>query len=643
MEFLLKCWNALKCFFLSVWCTLYPCGSMGTDLPADDTSQPTDNAIAFKPLTAAEARAIGFKFCYQWPWRKIAGQIVLQVTIAGSLPIDLEQQSYRYPPLDTNPDEVNTLPDFIKVFMYGAHDPRVEAIVITVGKVTCGYGKLQELMRYIAYFQASGKQVIGYADNASEKEYYLACCFDEFYMPPEGHLDLRGFTQTAVMARGLLDKIGIELEEQCVGKYKANEFNCLDLSEERRSVMQHAVTALCQHWCQTVAAATQMTEEQVMALLDAPTGRDVFSLRAKGLLRAVVYKDQVIAATAGKLARPAQGMFAWSLPPPFPNTNGLVDFSLSEDYQAQPRRTAPTAAAVGRPSGLIIPTAYPAQTYLSKMCNAASLLPLPLIEGGSGQRIAVINVVGYFSDGAPADAVIRQLQQAAATPDIVAVVLRVDCTGGTLLAADLIWREVRLVSAKKPVVASLVDIAASGGYYLAVGCDAIVAEERTVCGSIGVLSSKLNLSKLYEKLGIGMESVSVGKYADIMNTARSLRDEEAALLEGSALRGYDSFVSKVAASRGIFRDDMEQLAQGRLWTGQEAVEHGLVDHVGGLWKALEVASELASYKPAVMKMQIFPSSVPPSCSSLLDPLGMFGKPIAESAIKKKLLDVLLLE
>merc|ERR1712003_373763 len=223
-----------------------------------------------------------------------------------------------------------------------------------------------------------------------------------------------------------------------------------------------------------------------------------------------------------------------------------------------------------------------------------------LLKTNPKNTIAVIRSAGAISreasgvsSGIACTTFIKSIKSVMKDKSVKAVVLRIDSPGGDALASDLMWNEIRQLSKLKPVVASMVDVAASGGYYMSMACDKIVAESLTLTGSIGVVTGKFNLEELNEKIGYNTEAVSKGKYAELNTSSRAFEDFEYEYFSAGAQNAYESFRDKAAFSRKMSKESMEEVAQGRVWTGQDAHERGLVDHIGGMDKALSVAMELA--------------------------------------------------
>jgi len=225
-------------------------------------------------------------------------------------------------------------------------------------------------------------------------------------------------------------------------------------------------------------------------------------------------------------------------------------------------------------------------------------VPETVFSKGAKHTIAVIRSAGGISrdsngNGISSTPFIKAIKSVAKNKSVKGVVIRVDSPGGDALASDLMWNEIRQCAKKKPVVASMVDVAASGGYYMSMACDKIVAEPLTLTGSIGVVTGKFNLEELNKKVGFNSEAVSKGKYAELNTSSRAFEDFEYEYFSAGAQNAYESFRDKAAFSRNMSKESMEEVAQGRVWTGQDAHERGLVDHIGGFDTALEVCKEMA--------------------------------------------------
>lgn len=557
-----------------------------------------DSSVVFKEATPSEQLATSFQLWLQVPWRKIHGSVVLEVTISGSLPIEPDPMPW----FDLGPHEVRSLPDLMRLFIFAAHDPRVAAIHINMGQLTCGYSKLQEIRRCVAYFRQSGKKVVGWAEEVREKELLLASELDAFYLAPEGVVDLRGMSFTHYSLKGLLDKLGILPLVQRLGAYKTGEglASCA-LSAQGREGMSSLLVETAKFWCKSMSRASGLSAEEVLRVCWGAVPDPVTALRAAGLLHGLAYKDEVMHLMQQQRDDGDQS---------------LGDFDLFAHYLALPRRTLKGVAPITpppcnpskdmlrtdlrcpAPAAAAVPCYYSAHNYLRKMRHGSHLLSgLPVAETSRGPRIAVVNIAGSISSST-VSGVRSLLRDAAQDDDIIAVVLRIDSPGGSASASAALWREVcRLVSVK-PVIASLSDVAASGAYYIAAAADAIVADELGLTGSIGVLSLGLDVRGMCEKVGVAVDTLALGP-AHAVAEARTAEHAQAQHV-------YGSFLDKVRAGRGMSAQAVHEAAQGRVWTGGQALRLGLVDHAGGLWKALNIASALAGTRtgagPMMMQM-----------------------------------------
>ena len=425
----------------------------------------------------------------------------------------------------------------------GADDPRVSAAVVRVGLLPdAGWATVQELRDALARFRRSGKPAYAHLEFCGNKEYYLATACDKIYAIPSAIIDVTGLRSEVSFFKGTLDKIGVEAQFEGVGKYKnaPNQFTERGFTEPHREQMDALLDGLYGEFVSAVARGRHRTPEQVQAIVDGGPYDGPSALRA-GLVDELIYRDQ-----------------------------------LEE-----------------------------------RLKDAGRLTPGRYVKGTRGfgfdgrPRIALVYVVGDIipgrSQGSPlgggfagSDTVAEALKEAREDSAIRAILLRVDSPGGSGTASEVIWREVALARQKKPVVVSMGDVAASGGYYVAMGSDAIVAEPGTITGSIGVFSGKFSLHGLYDKLGISKEILTRGRHAAVFSEYRPWDDEERTRVRELMESFYKDFVTKAAQGRRKRYEDVDAVAQGRVWTGTEAQRHGLVDRLGGFALALELAKEKAS-------------------------------------------------
>ncbi len=420
-----------------------------------------------------------------------------------------------------------------------AADSRIKAILLMPRHPGAGWGKLQEVREGILKFRKSGKPVIAWLSAPNSRDYYLAAAADKIYMSREDFLDLKGLRLESTFVKSTLDKLGVKVDVEHAGKYKdaGDMLTRNSLSPESREVLNSIVDSVFATLTASIAEGRKKTPEEVRALID------------KGPF----------------LARQAK-------------ESGLVDDLLYEDQ------------VLGE---------------LKKRLNQSELKKVShrdyLKVGGAGaakKRIALLVgdgtiVRGDGDEGIASNTFIKQLRRVAADANVAGVILRVDSPGGDGVASDEILREVKLLSQKKPLVISMSDVAASGGYYISATGDPIIAYPNTLTGSIGVIYGKLNLRGLYDKLGIQKEIITRGRFADIDSDYQPLTDAGRAKLREGIDEMYKGFVSRVAESRKRKFEEIEPLAQGRVWMGSQAKGNGLVDELGGIDRAIEIVKAKA--------------------------------------------------
>jgi protease IV len=430
-----------------------------------------------------------------------------------------------------------------------AKDSKVKAVVLRVNMLPgVGWGKVEELRAAIKRFRAAGKEAYAHLEFSGNKEYYLATACSKIYAVPTGLLDVTGLEAEVTFFRGTLDKLGIEAEFEGVGKYKnaPNQFTEKAFTEPHREQMVGLLDSLFGSYVKEIAASRGVTEEKARALID-DGPYDAREAKDAGLVDELLYKDELVE-------------------------------KLDDADRLTPARYVRSSGGglgLGRPKFALI--------YI-----------VGEIVLGSSQDDP------FGSEGvAGSETVAEAIRDAREDDDVKAIVIRIDSPGGSGTASDIIWREVRLAQEKKPVIASMGDYAASGGYYVAMGSDAIVAQPGTITGSIGVFAGKFSLRGFYDKIGFTKEIITRGENADIFTDYRTWTPEERARVRGLMESFYDEFITKAAEGRAeasgkkVSPEDVHIVAQGRVWTGTEALEHGLVDKLGGLDTAIALAKEKA--------------------------------------------------
>jgi protease-4 len=452
-----------------------------------------------------------------------------------------------------------------------AADTHIKAIVLEPENLAGGWAKLEEIRADLERFRQSGKPVYAYLRTPGAREYYLATAADRIYLGASDQLMLKGLRAELLYFKKSLDKLGVTVEVEHAGKYKdfGDMFTRADMSAETREVMSALVDDLYGNLVEHIAAGRKKTPEEVRAIIDQGPFTATQARKA-GLVDALLFEDEMWSELKDKL------------------------------HGGEPHRVA-------------------VDDYLKVPLDAVGL------EGKS--RIALLVAAGDIVRGNSGDngadesdltsygfnKLVRSIRN---DSSIKGVVVRIDSPGGEVVASDEMWREMNLLGKKKPLVISMSDVAASGGYYMALTGDPIVAYPQTETGSIGVVFGKPNLHGLYDKLGITKDTVERGKHADADSDYTSLTPEERQMLRDGIDESYRDFVTKVAAARHRSFDYIEPLAQGRVWLGDQAKANGLVDELGGLDTAIDLVKAKAKI-PAAEQVNVV---LYPGRRSILDML-----------------------
>jgi len=478
----------------------------------------------------------------------IADNSLLTLRVAGSLP--------DYSPDDPfkkyfgGPDQ--SLTGLVMQFKKAKVDKRIKAILLDVDMSGVGWGKSEELRDAIADFRTSGKPVYAYLEFGLNKEYYIATACDKIYVPPPGELFINGLAADVMFFRGSLDKLGIYPDIYQIGKYKSagDMFTQKQMTEAHREYVNLLLDDLYGRYVNGIAQARHKSPDDVKALIDdAPY--NATKAKQVGLIDETMYRDEVEKQIKASLG--------------YKETDTFIPVR-GADY----RDVSPESLGLNK-----------------------------------GERIAVIYATGEIGSGTSAnspsgeqsigsDTLAKAMNDAANDKSIKAIVLRVDSPGGSGLASDIIWHAVEAANQKKPVVVSMSDVAASGGYYISAAASKIIAQPSTITGTIGVVAGKPVLRGFYDWLGISNEYVLRGKTAGMFRETEKFSDEERAKFEDwIKTTYYQDFIPKVAKGRKKDAQSIDSVGQGRVWTGAQAKDRGLVDEFGGLDRAVDVARELA--------------------------------------------------
>ncbi len=441
-----------------------------------------------------------------------------------------------------------------------AEDDQIVALYLKGSPTTVGAGlaNQQEIYQALTRFKASGKPVLAYDVDWSEREYALVALADTLYLHPFGDLEMNGLYSETLYQADALDKLGIGVQVTRTGAYKSavEPFTNNTMSPEEREQTQRLLQDLWQGLLKDISTARSLSTQQLQTI--ANTQGFLFGEAAKtqGLVDELAYEDEVVAALRELTGEEA------------PDTED-ADFRQID---------LPAYAAT-------VEDAWASRTAKSKV--AVIYAEGPIVNGEAGGDGLGAGVIA-------GDTLARQLRQLRQDDQVKAVVLRVNSPGGSALASEVILREVQLIQAEGiPVVVSMGDVAASGGYWIAASADAIVAQPGTITGSIGVFSLFLNLENLGNTVGLNWEGVKTAELADIFSISRPKTDRELAILQATVDTLYTAFLDRVEAGRELPREQVADIAQGRVWSGQTGQGLGLVDELGGLQVAIEKAAELA--------------------------------------------------
>jgi protease IV len=445
-------------------------------------------------------------------------------------------------------------------------DARVSAVLLKpTGFQSPFWGKVQEIRDAVVDFKKSGKPIYAYLEYGGDREFYLATAADKVFLMPSSPLDVNGIATYELFLRGTLDKIGAYPDLHHIGQYKTavNTFTEKGFTPAHKEMDEALNADLYAQLVRGIAEGRKKTEADVRALLDEGPFLPEDALHA-GLVDDVKYEDQV--EDQLRQSRPGMG-------------DRRID---GDDY------VRVSNASVGLNKGPRIAVIYAAGA---------------ITGGKSGFDPLNGPIVG-------SDTLIEYIRQARKDSSLRAIVLRVDSPGGSASASDAIWRELMIARkerADRPIIASMSDLAASGGYYIALPAHVIVAQPSTLTGSIGIFGGKIVTGGVYEKIGAHIQSTSIGRHAEIDSPARPYNAEELKKLQEQLQAFYDQFVEKVADSRHSTPEKIDQLAQGRVWTGQQAKANGLVDVLGGLDRAIAVAKQRAKIAPdSEVELVVYP-------------------------------------
>jgi protease IV len=475
----------------------------------------------------------------------VKDQSVLHLKLDGPITENEIEDPFEDLPIPGAVSTVGLLP-LKRAIANAKDDSKIQGIYLEINMLMGGYGVARELREALVDFKKSGKWIIAYSEYYTESAYYVASAADKVYLNPEGELEFNGLSVEVSFFKKLFDKLDIKPQIFRVGDFKsAVEPFMLDrMSEENKLQLNEMITDIHRTLIEDVAASRNIEVTRLREIADKMLVVNTKTAAAYGLVDSLLYFDQVQAELRSRLG-------------------------LSDDAKIS-------------------------LVKYSKYKRSFS------VTNTSKNEIAVIVADGDILSGRAQQGVIgsdtfaEELRKARTNDRVKAIVVRINSPGGSALASDVMWREIKLATEVKPVIASMSDYAASGGYYLAMACDTIVAQPTTITGSIGVFSVLFDMSSFLDnKLGITFEEVKTGEIGELITVTRPLNAVEKNIWQKKTEEIYEGFTTKAAAGRDMPVEELRKIASGRVWTGMQAKERGLVDVLGNFETAINLAAEAA--------------------------------------------------
>ena len=474
---------------------------------------------------------------------------VLRLELNGEIQDRVEEMPFDLSEITGQDVNILGLNDILANIKKAKTDENIKGIYIEIGMISAGFATREEIRNALLDFKESGKFITTYSEIYTQGSYYLASVADYICMYPEGGMELRGLNSTIPFFTNALKKMGIEPQVIRHGKFKSavEPFMLTEMSDENREQIETYMGSIWEHFLKNVALDRELTIDRLNEMaenLEIQTTEDAVRL---GLVDSLFYRDQF--------------------------QNHLANLMEQENYDD---------------------------------INFVSLKKYNKVKNENArdkfkkEKVAVIYAQGEIQSGEGSETVIgserisKAIRKARKDEKVKAIVLRVNSPGGSALASDVIWREMKLANEEKPVVVSMGDVAASGGYYIACASDKIYASPNTITGSIGVFGIMPNIEELMtDKIGITFDNVKTNKFADLGSVNRPLTQEEYDIIQKGVVDVYNTFTSKVAEGRDMSQENVDDIGQGRVWSGTNAMDINLIDEYGGLEAAVAGAAELA--------------------------------------------------
>ncbi|PWJ59332.1 protease-4 [Dyadobacter jejuensis] len=465
-----------------------------------------------------------------------------------------------------NNENVLGLKDIIEALKNAQKDEKIKGIYLQTEGPQAGWASLEEIRNELVSFKKSGKFVVTYGETYTEKGYYLASVADKIFLNPAGGMEWNGLSAEYSFLKGTFDKLDIKPIIFRVGEFKSaiEMFSRSDMSEASKKQSLELITAINDHYIDNISKSRNIPTQILKGLADSLAIKNPDDALKNKLVTHLGYWDQ-------------------------------FDSSLHKDLGLDIKKKI---SYVG------------VEKYLKGAPTNT--------EGDYNQRIGVLIAEGEINSGDGGDETIgsekfiTELKKVRENDKIKAVVIRINSPGGSALASDVMWREIKLTAQTKPVIASMSDVAASGGYYMAMGCDTIVAQPNTITGSIGIFGMIFNVKDFMgNKLGVTFDGVGTNPHADWPTATRDMTPFEKDMIQKSVEEGYATFTKKAAEGRHMSVEKLRSLAQGRVWSGVEAKENGLVDILGSLDDAIKIAAKAAKLKEGDYRVRYYPEKKKP--------------------------------
>ncbi len=443
-------------------------------------------------------------------------------------------------------------------------DEKIKGIYLDVSYPQTGFSTLQEIRQSLIDFRQSGKWVVAYTEVMSEGAYYLATAADKVYLNPEGEMEFNGMTIEVSFYKRLFDKLEIKPQVFRVGEFKSavEPFLLEKMSDANRLQLTELANSIYDYMLVGISEERGISKERLEEISDKMLVRNASLAKEFGLIDSLLYQDEFETTIKRKLNM---------------ESSSKINYISYAKYRKS------------------------FSNYVTSKNEIAIIVADGTIMPGSGD---------YSQQLVGADTYVEEIRKARENKNIKAIIIRVNSPGGEFRSSDMIWREIQLAKKEKPVIASMSDYAASGGYYLSMGCDTIVAQPHTITGSIGIFGMMFDMSGfLGNKIGITFDEVKTGEFGEMFTVTRPLNEAEKNYWQTNLNEHYELFTGKAADGRNVSKDEIKKVASGRVWTGSQATERKLVDVLGGFDDAVKIAAEKAGVS-SDYKVRFYPTQKP---------------------------------